>query len=433
MFSVFEDVRDWFRRPRAALPQPWSRAIASAQPTPLCFIADDELGVRHFLTTLIESHDVATHSFSDANSLLAAFIRQRPDLIFLDVSLERSDAIEVIRGLADGGYKGAVQLVSGRGAEILNNVKRIGERRSLRMLPVLEKPLRPDDIKIVLEKEHLIGWRAAASISVDLSDALDRGWVEMWYQPKIDLRRKVLSGAEALARIKHPQHGIVLPGSFLPGASAETLYELTEFALATTLHDWCGIDQICPGLQLAVNVPAAALPKLPVPALLREFGPRNPNWAGLTLEVTEDEIIKDVPLAFEIATQMRIHGVNLSIDDFGAGYSSLARLKELPFSELKLNRSFVDGCNTDEKNSAICQMVIDLAHRFGSVVVGEGIEARADLQALMAMGCDFGQGFLLARPMDKQSFISVLNQRAERVRLSNQQSLALHPQPLGVD
>jgi hypothetical protein len=115
-----------------------------------------------------------------------------------------------------------------------------------------------------------------------------------------------------------------------------------------------------------------------------------------------------------------------------AGYSSLARLKELPFSELKLSRSFVDGCSTDEKNSAICQMVIDLAHRFGSVVVGEGIEARADLQALMAMGCDFGQGFLLARPMDKQSFVSVLNQRAEQVRVSTLQTQALHSQPLSI-
>jgi len=123
-------------------------------------------------------------------------------------------------------------------------------------------------------------------------------------------------------------------------------------------------------------------------------------------------VIKDGALMHEIATQLRIYGISFAIDDFGEGFSSFARLRDIPFAELKLDQSFVKGSGTDERNAGICQTIINLAHNFGAVAVAEGIETAADLQAVYRMGCDIGQGFLLARPMPKASLVALLRQRA---------------------
>jgi EAL domain-containing protein (putative c-di-GMP-specific phosphodiesterase class I) len=129
-------------------------------------------------------------------------------------------------------------------------------------------------------------------------------------------------------------------------------------------------------------------------------------------------VVKDVTLMHEIATQLRIYGITFAIDDFGEGYSSFARLRELPFAELKLDRSFVHNCAVDTQNAGICQAIIDLAHHFGAVAVAEGLENPADLQAIHRMGCDMGQGFLLARPMPKSRLVSMFRQRAIRQEAS---------------
>jgi len=132
--------------------------------------------------------------------------------------------------------------------------------------------------------------------------------------------------------------------------------------------------------------------------------------------VTEDQIVRDIKLASKIANELRTSGITISIDDFGAGYSSFSSLRELPFAELKLDSSFVRDCAVDATNAAICQTAIDLAHRFGSAAVAEGIETAADLQSLIVMGCDFGQGVLIAPPMPQQRFLDLLCQRASRAR-----------------
>ena len=134
-------------------------------------------------------------------------------------------------------------------------------------------------------------------------------------------------------------------------------------------------------------------------------GPKDDAWPGLIIEVTEGEVASDVGLAHEIATQLNIYGIKLAIDDFGEGYSSFARLRDLPFAELKLDASFVQNCAEDTKNAAICRAVIELAHSFGAVAVAEGLETAADVQAIQRMGCDLGQGFLFARPMPSTLFI----------------------------
>jgi EAL domain-containing protein (putative c-di-GMP-specific phosphodiesterase class I) len=250
----------------------------------------------------------------------------------------------------------------------------------------------------------------------DIEEALRNGWLEMWYQPKIDLRQKCLAGAEALARIRHPDYGVLLPASFVAGVGDDKLVPLTEHALRTTLRDWEVFDASGFNLRLAINLPVNHLLKLPISEIVDEHRPTAEHWPGLIVEVTEDQIVREIKRAQEIASILKVSGITVSIDDFGAGYSSFHSLRELAFTELKLNYSFVKNCAVDATNAAICQTAIDLAHRFGSAAVAEGIESIADLQALQIMGCDFGQGILLAAPMPLSQFMALLQQRMNRPR-----------------
>jgi EAL domain-containing protein (putative c-di-GMP-specific phosphodiesterase class I) len=247
-----------------------------------------------------------------------------------------------------------------------------------------------------------------------LDEALREMGLEVWYQPKIDIKQRCLAGAEAFARIRDPEKGVLLPASFLPDVDEEALARLTEHALLTVLRDWTLFDEAGFNLRLAINVPVNLLDRLPVDRIVTENRPKAEYWPGLIVEVTEDQIVRDIRRSQEITAKLRVSGISVSIDDFGAGYSSFSSLRELSFAELKLNSSFVKGCAGDPTNAAICQTAIDLAHRFGSAAVAEGIETVADLQAMQIMGCDFGQGHLIAPPMSRQDFMALLQQRMNK-------------------
>jgi EAL domain-containing protein (putative c-di-GMP-specific phosphodiesterase class I) len=246
---------------------------------------------------------------------------------------------------------------------------------------------------------------------VTLSDVLRRNWFELWYQPKIDLRAKRLVGAEALVRARRADGSLISPGVFLPGASEDDMLALTERVILTALRDFEEYAAKGAALKLSVNVPATAFVKLPIVQMLREERPVANNWPGLILEVTEDEVMRDLKIANEIADELRGLNCSLALDDFGAGYSSLARLRQLPFSELKIDRSYITDCNTDRTNAGLCETIVELAKRFDLKTVAEGIETPHESHKLQGIGCDIGQGYLFAKPMEKDKFVRILGHR----------------------
>jgi EAL domain-containing protein (putative c-di-GMP-specific phosphodiesterase class I) len=246
---------------------------------------------------------------------------------------------------------------------------------------------------------------------VTLADVLERGWFELFYQPKIDLKTMRLVGAEGLVRARHPTRGLISPGVFLPGASEADILALTERVIITALKDWetCAANGM--SVKLSVNVPVSALVKLPIPTMLREERPQSPSWPGLIMEVTEDEIIHDLKIANDVADALRAYNCSLALDDFGAGYSSLARLRQLPFSELKIDRSYVTNCHTDRINAGLCETIVELGKRFGLKTVAEGVETTHESHKLQGIGCDIGQGYLFAKPMPKRQLIGIMRRR----------------------
>jgi len=381
------------------------------QRTPLCFVIDSDPSIRHFLSLILHGAGIDTEELADGQALSNALARRTPDVVFLNIALESADAIECVVALGTRGYSGYVQLMSNRGSAVLAHVKSIGDQHRLLMLPTLKKPFETGAILKILQDLKL-GQPPTVAGRIDLNEALTNGWIEFWYQPKIDLRKKQLVGAEAFARARHPQHGVLMPSAFMPGASEASLVTLSEQALAHALRAGLNFAKLGVNLRIAVNIPVDALIKIAIADIVQEYRPQYEKWPGLVIDVTEEQIVTDLALATNITKKLQHLNVKLAIDDFGRGYSSLVRLKELPFAELKLDRAFVTDCGTDKVNAPLCKTVIDLAHNFGSIAVAIGIEKASDAMALVSMGCDYGQGFLLGQPMPEERFISLLRQRA---------------------
>src|SRR5258705_2447547 len=172
--------------------------------------------------------------------------------------------------------------------------------------------------------------------SIEIDEALREGWFEFWYQPKINLKRKYLAGAEAIARLRHPKLGVLPPGSFDPRLSAGSLERLTEYSLVAALQSWSVFEEVGFNLALSINVPASVVATLPIAALVEHYRPRSGHWPGIILEVAEDQIVREAGLAALIAKHLQIGGIRIAIDNFGASYSSFFSPRLAPLSALRI-------------------------------------------------------------------------------------------------
>ena len=235
----------------------------------------------------------------------------------------------------------------------------------------------------------------------ELRRAIEVGEVVVQYQPQVDLRDGVVRGAEALVRWRHPTRGFLGPEAFLSAAEQSGLMRsLTRRVLEDSLAQLRAWRSTGVELDLAINVSARDLADARFPdevaRALADHG-IDPSW--LELEVTESLLLSDRVRTSRLLDRLVQQGVRIAIDDFGVGYSSLGQLKDLRANVLKIDRSFVSSMEADRRDEAIVSSTIELAHRLGLQVVAEGIETRAHLERLRAVGCDFGQGHLLGRPL----------------------------------
>jgi diguanylate cyclase (GGDEF)-like protein len=234
-----------------------------------------------------------------------------------------------------------------------------------------------------------------------LRDALDNADLMLYYQPQIDLQQGTLSGCEALARWNHPHDGWIKPDQFIPVAEKSELIDiLTYWSINVALREWSEFSDAGPSGSIAINLSAKLLQSREVVELVnRAINIWGAEPASLVLEVTESAMMSDPETAMQTLRALHDMGITLSIDDFGTGYSSLAYLKKLPVAELKIDKSFVQHMAENQQDRKIVQSIIDLAHNLEMSVVAEGIENQQALDMLIGMGCDFGQGYYLGRPM----------------------------------
>lgn len=257
-----------------------------------------------------------------------------------------------------------------------------------------------------LDESHL----RRLSLLNELTAALEQDQMEIYYQPKMDLRTRQVRQAEALVRWLHPTRGVVAPDEFISLAEQSGLIgQLTQLVLRKVIRQmrhWSSL-----GIELAVSVNVSALDVTEegfadrVLELLREHGVLPTQ---LTLEMTESTVIRDVNLTRDVMKRLRNAGVHFSIDDFGTGYSSLAQLRSLPLHELKIDKSFVLNLTTSQEDVLIVRSTIELAHNMGLVVCAEGVESEGAAALLLSLNCDIGQGFCFSRPVPAGAFVEWL-------------------------
>ncbi|MGN6378010.1 MAG: putative bifunctional diguanylate cyclase/phosphodiesterase [Gaiellales bacterium] len=257
---------------------------------------------------------------------------------------------------------------------------------------------------------------ARLKLAGELRDAVDRRQLVLHYQPKVDLRSGSVVGAEALMRWHHPRHGLIMPDRFIPVAERSGLIRtITIFAIEAAVREcrrWmdAGLE-----LTVSVNLSTRDLIDVQLPddvhRLLEQW--RVPA-TRLELEITESVIMADPMRARSVVARLREMGVQVAIDDFGSGYSSLGYLKRLPVNDLKIDKSFVLGMSEDEGDAVIVQSTIDLAHNLGLRVVAEGVETDIVWSRLEKMGCDVAQGYLISEPLPAAQFVQWLERSSGR-------------------
>ena len=381
-------------------------------------LVDDDEFVLEFVADML--HDLGIENVqcaSDGSEALSA-VQDNPalhHLLICDLNMPGMDGIEFLRHLAAMGFEGAVILSSGEDRRVVKTVENLVEVHKLRLLGTLEKPVQEPALLAMLMQlsgAAPVG-RKYAPIQMLLPEeiraGLDTGCLEVFFQPKVAVKERKVVAAECLARWRHPERGLLSPLTFITVAEqCGLINELTTAVFRKAvgyLADWSRQGHALK-VAMAVNVSMNNLDQLHLPELLEEIA----REAGIelervTLEITESLLMSDLAKSLEILTRLRLKGFGLSIDDFGTGYSSMEKLKQLPFTELKIDRAFVFGAAMDDSARAILESSVRLGRALNMKVVAEGVETQEDWDIVAGAGCDEVQGFFVARPMPADEFI----------------------------
>jgi EAL domain-containing protein (putative c-di-GMP-specific phosphodiesterase class I)/ActR/RegA family two-component response regulator len=376
--------------------------------------------------TSIDTYDNALKALEAMDIAGAA-----PDLILMDLNMPNMDGVEFMRGLVKRNYPGSLILVSGEDERILQSAEKLVQAHQLTVLGYLRKPVKPELLAGLLEKwkpmvvqEHWTPLGSTQTIKVkkiytaeEVGAAITNCELVNYYQPKVSLRTGHVEGVETLVRWKHPVDGLVFPDQFIGVAETHGLIrDLTRKVITGALTDaksWRLETGLA--LQIAVNVSMDDLGSLDfVDYVFGEADAAGVLSKHVTLEVTESRLMQDLRAPLEVLTRLRLKRFRVSIDDFGTGHSSLAQLRDMPFDELKIDRSFVHRAWLDETVSAIFDTSVLLAKQLGMQVVTEGVEDRADWDFVRKSKCDVAQGYFIARPMPAEALHDWIEDWEER-------------------
>jgi EAL domain-containing protein (putative c-di-GMP-specific phosphodiesterase class I) len=378
------------------------------RPVPRVCIIDNKPHIRGFLAESFEDLGFIADHCARVSDVAAMSRSAMPDLVVLGQLDPPSEIGAAIRTLAAERYPGKLMLFGGRSTMVLLALQELAESLGLTMLPPLLTPFRDSDLQTNLS--DFLPIAAPPSVPVDVDEALAKGWLEVWYQPKIELRTMTLRGAEALVRMRHPVWGVVPPACFLPGENDPHLRILTEFVVARAMADWQFFVAGRAPIEMSVNLPLAALEDADTVDRICLQLPDMAAAAGLIVEVSGSEIGRATGVVRDIVQRFKACHIGTAIDDVATG-DLWSILSEIPFAEVKVDRRFVDGCARDPLKRAVCGTIVQMASRFGMRSVAEGIESSADFRAVCEMGFELGQGFLFAKPMEPRKFARTMLRR----------------------
>ncbi|MEM6902278.1 MAG: EAL domain-containing response regulator [Pseudomonadota bacterium] len=366
-------------------------------------ILEDDTNLAEILAKSARSIGYEVIIISEQSSWQANRQRPPPAVLILDLNLGFASGIECLEQMLAAGFCGQVILISGCDDRVFRFSERICRELGAQVAASLNKPFSTTSFLAVL-KPLLQNCQGAEH--GDLARALADGQFVPYLQPIVDLDHLTVTDVEVLARWQHPTGGVLPPSQFINSMEQEglmptlTLSMLDQAIAATKALAQSDNPHLAPNLGLSVNVSPSTLldPDFSL-RFLDTISAAGGSAERIKIEITEAVAFAGIERIRRVLTRLRIAGIGISIDDFGTGYSSFTALHELPFSGLKIDRSFILRMLTDPEADTIVRSIIKLAHNLGLQVVGEGIENEQTLAALKRRHCDRGQGFHIAKPM----------------------------------
>lgn len=370
-------------------------------------VIDDDPQFAELLGEIARSAGFVTSICNDARDFFDD--DENYQVMVLDLNMPTMDGVEVIRRMGKCNIRAHLVLVSGYDSGVLHSAEKLAEEHQLNVVGSLTKPLQIADFVRMLESidpEYInpLSQNQSAEnlITVEeIKQAIDDQQLVLYYQPQIDLSTNLLKGVEALVRWQHPTRGLLPPAMFIAIAEKEGLMgELTANVIDMAVkqsHEW---KELGYKITISVNVSADNITSLTLPDHLTDLiNDQGLDPQSIVLEITESVLMGELKTSLDILTRLRMKGFGLSIDDFGTGNSSLVLLHRVPFTELKIDMSFVRNMDKDVDAYSIVETCVMLAHKLRMDVVAEGIENKNIRRSLREMGCDIGQGYEIAKPM----------------------------------
>jgi EAL domain-containing protein (putative c-di-GMP-specific phosphodiesterase class I)/DNA-binding NarL/FixJ family response regulator len=399
-------------------------------------VIDDTFSMRQYLAALLGQNGVdRVLEASDGMRALHVMRETRPpvDIVFCDLAMPNMDGVDTLRRIALAHPHVSVVVFSGLDPRVLSAVAQMSEIQGLEVLGVLGKPFTGDEVGALLDR-----WRVARRTSVrvqraelmaeEIELALAEDRIDVYYQPKTRMADGQVTGVEALVRLYDPHLGVLGPAAFLPVCEASGLIPALTWRVFEKALEQASL-WLAEGLplDLAVNLSPSVMRRLDLADSIAALALKHRFPADrLTLEITESRM-EVGPELLHNAARLRVKGFNLSVDDFGTGDSGLPRLRSLPFTELKIDGSFVADAPDREDLRTLLRTSIDLGHRLHMNVVAEGVEQWDQWQLLREFDCDLEQGFLAAPPLPGDQIPDCLGQWQARLRA--EQVLANAPAP----
>ncbi len=377
-------------------------------------ILDDDPAIGRLVGRVAAPFGFASDITVDSQNFRRSYESGVPDVIFLDLRLGETDGIEELRYLSRRLYRNPLVLVSGFDERVLGTSEQLASGLGLTVMGALTKPVRVERLKEIFDRVKARGEPCSAN---RLFEAILHNELFLEYQPIVTRERRAVAGLEALVRWKHPENGRLMPDQFIPLAaqSVEIIDALTDWVVAAAARErerqrWQGFD-----LRMSVNVPGGTLHSLDFPdriqAILREVGVMPGQFC---VEITETASSEESVRTMDIVCRLRLKGIEVVIDDFGTGYSSLKNLCQIPFSALKIDRSFVAEMTTSSAARAIVKSTIDLAHNMDLKAIADGVETEETANLLASLGVDALQGCLIAPPLPVGRLDNWLGRCSER-------------------